>query len=468
MAAEFSVEQPADDTKPESRPDALRRRMRRLRRTIVRPLWRGAIRTVAAPRLRVTFCLFLWGAVLCGASLLVGNGSMHASGSWVELRVTIFQILHQELEVSGAGLSQVGFLAAPNWSVTTVAIWPAMYYVLRSLIDSADRVFAGVDGSPMTWGPSAGNETVSATWRRHRRTLARLAVLFLVAGLLFSFFEWLSESGMPLLRGADPGSGERDWSAIDANGKGSNWPQALFTLAAFAYQGVALAIMATFAAATLLMARTMGRHGSGEEKPALLVDIMSNDPSRRMGFERFVVVIDYMIVFVALAFANFFLSRIQNAYLHHDGLDGHPNLLEFIRQDFTVHDVSALPSLFEADFDDFSSIAVAIGAVVLLFHCFFFFNATLRHAALQARNRSDIELLKDGMSGRAGLEPKEIRERLREANVWPLGYSDFMPTLSFLTICMVTIIAYRIGLYLVFLWIAGWILARAAQGLIKR
>lgn len=421
-------------------------------RDLFHRLWRIAGHGIHAPRLGMTMLLFGYGLVLVVLSAL-------------------FQVSFLAHKDGLLPVREVGFLAAPNWALTALVVWPAMFYVLRALIDNAQLVFEDLDGSPMTWLAGTGPlETVASTWARHKRLLRRLAVIILVLCLLGTAIEWWCSSGGPLLRGERPTEGELDWSSLYPDGASASARagQAFFTLLAFLYSGVAIALMLTFAVAVVLMARTMGLHGAGLERPPLLIDIESNDPSNRVGFERFVVVIDYMIVFVALAFLNFFLTRVQNAYLRDIA---HSSIGDFVGQDFLVRKVEEFPELLQISALDFSSAAVSVGAVVAMFQCFFFFNATLRHAALQARNRSDHILIRPDMLRKAkasGLDAGGVRERLRTANVWPLGYSDIMPTLSLLTICALVIVFYRVGVYLVFLWILGWIVARAAGSLIRR
>jgi hypothetical protein len=416
------------------------------------PNWAlGVIDYGHAPRLRTTALLILLGIGLAGASLLLGIADLTCDAS------------HGRCTTP----KQVGYLKAPNWSLTSLVIWPAMFYALRSLLRAADGAFRAIDGSPMTW-LAEGDEAVGTTWARNKIYLRRVATVALVVALAVSVQEWWVDSRAHLLLIAEASPAEKDWSAVRTGGGMKNQFHLAFTLAAFLYQALALAVMATFASAVILMARTVAVHGSGEARPALLIDIESNDPAKRGGFERFVIVIDYTILFVFLAFVNFFLTRVQNAYLR-DAAAG--SLVEFIKKDFVIRDIGSIDTLFRAGSADYSSTAVAIGAVLALFQCFFFFNASLRHAALQARNRADGHLVRSPLAEKAaqtGLDTDKVRERLRDANVWPLGYSDLMPTLSFLTICGITIIFYRIGIYLVFLWIAGWILARAAQGFIRR
>lgn len=414
----------------------------------LRRFWRVTGRGIHAPRAATTAALIGFGVLLLLLSDIVGvSAHVTTSKAWT--------VGHQ-----------TGFLHAPNWSITAVAIWPAMFYSLRALVDGADRVFRDIDNSPMAWmAADDPGQTIGSTWARHKRMLRRFAVVALTLATIWSVAEWWSYSGSPLLFGSQPD--EHDWSSVPATDGLGPRVQAGFTLLAFLYQGIAVALMLTFAATTILMARTMGLHGSGEERPPLIVDIESNDPSNRGGFERFMIVIDYMIVFVTLGFANFFLTRIQNAYLRDDNSE---SLLDFVREDFLVREIDKIPELFQLDSFDMSSMAVAIGAVIGLFQCFFFFNATLRHSALQARNRSDHVLIRGEILTKAqqsGLDIAGIRERLRSANIWPLGYSDLMPTLSFLAICLIAILFYRIGIYFVFLWIAGWIVARAAGVMIK-
>lgn len=413
---------------------------------------------VRPPRLRTTGLLILFGLTLIAASALLGVAKL----------VHILPCTSAQ-PLSGIPPRQVGYLVAPNWALTSTIVWPAMFYALRSLLRAADSVFEEIDSSPMAWLATRRNQSsIRETWSRQKVNLRRAVALAGVIALVFSASEWWGASGSPLLQGTRPAEGETDWSSIRSGRPATDAARAAFTFAAFMYQGIAITLMASFAVAVILIARTMGLHGTGEAKPPLLADIESNDPFKRGGFERFVVIIDYMILFVFLSFVNFFLTRVQNAYLR--DFD-HDSILDFIQKDFVILDLNQIRRLFEVGSTDYSSLAVAIGSVLALFQCFFFFNATLRHAALQARSRADSVLLRSPLAQRAastGLDADKIRERLREMNVWPLGYSDLMPTLSFLTICGATIIFYRIGLYLVFLWIAGWILARAAQGLVRR
>lgn len=99
---------------------------------------------------------------------------------------------------------------------------------------------------------------------------------------------------------------EQDWSVAMAGRSALlRVAAAGFSLLAYLYQALALVMLFAFVGATLLMARTIGRHGSGRAEPPLLVDIGSNDPQTRVGFEKFVLMIDYMILFVFLAYTNF-------------------------------------------------------------------------------------------------------------------------------------------------------------------
>jgi len=414
---------------------------------ILRLFWTLATYPLHAPRGRTTL-------------ILMGLGLLLVAASW---GLGILSLEHDR--------RQVGFAYAPNWSITAILIWPAMFYVLRALLDNAQSVFEELDASPMAWLAAAvPGATIGSTWARHKRLLRRLGGTILLLAAIGAVLEWWSESGSALLVGRSPGQLEFDWSSIAVGASTSaHMAQSAFTLVAFLYAWFAIALMLTFLITAVVMARTMALHGAGREEPPLLIDIESNDPTNRVGFERFVIVIDYMIVFVALAFANFFLTRIQNAYLRDAGHSG--SILDFIEQDFLVRSVDQLPELLQFRTLDFSSAAVSIGAMLAMFQCFFFFNATLRHAALQARNRSDHVLVRPDMLKRAkatGLEPDAVRERLHRANVWPLGYSDIMPTLGLLTICVVVIVYYRLGIYLAFVWIAGWILSRTATGLLRR
>lgn len=413
-------------------------------------------RILALSRARMILFLVAWGAILVGLSIVLKLDSVISCDP-----------VRRE----------VGFLAAPNWTITALAIWPTMYFVLRSVLHSADQTFADIDSSPMAW-LARGSEKVGATWAANKRILQGCIVLALLLGLLPSLAEWVSNSAGPLSRGAIPDNIDRDWSNLSAVGCGgtARAAQAGFALLAFLYQGIAIAMMLIFAAATILIARTVAQHGAGTAKPPLLIDIESNDPSKRVGFERFMIPIDHMIAFVSLAFANYFLTRIQNAYLRADlpplpPGEEHATLWNFLRQDLSIDPRQDLSRLFDSRLEDFSSVAVSIGAVIALFQCFFFFNAALRHAATLARNRSDHALVRGKLAERAaetGLDRAEVRARLQSANVWPLGYSDLLPTLSFLAISVTTIIFYRIGIYLVFLWIAGWILSRSAAALLRR
>lgn len=439
-------------------------------------------RLLYAPRAKTVLLLIAYGLFLLFLSRLLRLDSvLRPSGHCDTWLVALFETPFGPLggaRPSPSLCREVGFLAAPNWSITAVAIWPAMFFVLRSILDSADRVFADMDKSPMTWlADDSSPDGLSATWESNKRLLQSWVPVLLLVAVSLSLFDWWGESVRPVLWGV--GGNDQDWSSV-----GGRWPpgQLLFCLLAFLYQAVAITVMLAFLAAVVMIARTVGVHGTGEAEPPLLVDIESNDPSNRAGFERFMVVIDHMILFVGLAFANYFLTRIQNAYLRYPFNPPAPtpeqpveqpvNLWDFLRQDLSIPaDREGIARLFDSSLADISSVAVAIGAVIALFQCFFFFNATLRHTAMMARNRSDHELVRGELADRAresGLDRDEVRRRLHAANVWPLGYSDLLPTLSFLAISVTTIVFYRIGVYLVFLWIAGWILSRTAAGLLRR
>jgi hypothetical protein len=419
---------------------------------------RVAAVVLEADRARIALLMVACGAFLLGLSSALGLADIPT--------------------LPGGIRHQVGYLAAPNWTAPTLLLTPLMFYTMRCVIDSAERAFADIDCSPMVWlARDANRNAVFATWEANKRLLRIIVPVGFVAALAASLAQWAVQSALPLYHGYMPANLHKmDWSNVAAwpGSAGHTWwsfGNGAFAFLAFFYQSVNVTIMLTFAASTVLIARTMALHGTGDANPALLVDIGSNDPAKRLGFERFIIVIDYMIGFVGLAFVNFFLTRIQNAYLTSDL---YASLGQFIRQDLTVSPDRGLPqvvtTLFSSNLDDYSSIAVSIAAVVVLFQCFFFFNATLRHTATLARNRSDRALATGRLKTKAaaiGLDQAAVRERLQSANVWPLGYSDLLPTLSFLTICVCTIVFYRIGVYLVFLWIVGWIVSRSAAGLLR-
>lgn len=366
---------------------------------------------------------------------------------------------------------QLGFFFAPNWSLTAIGIWPAMYFALAGMLKQASQVCRTIDDSPMSWlSKPREPSSVSHTWEQHRTALAVVISVLLFTTTIASLSEWWSASGSVMIGGRPLGSkDELDWS-IAMLGRGTllQYANAGLAMLAYLYQAVVLVMLFTFLGVTLLMARTIGRHGSGSASPPLLVDIGSNDPSSRLGFEKFVLMIDYMILFVFLAYTNFILTRIQNAYLRSPNAD---SLLSFLEQDLALPSTDHLNRLFAVERWDWSSSAVSIGAIIVLFQCFFFFNASLRHAAIQARNRSDQALLAPALLKRAKryeFDVKEIQARLRGANVWPLGYSDIAPTLSLLLLCMLSILFYRIGIYLVLGWVVSRVILRTAVGIVKK
>jgi hypothetical protein len=406
--------------------------------------------------------------------ILVGVGVVLLALAWLceNLSMRVPETGSSPCDVSNSPCGhQVGYLYAPNWAFATLILWPAMLFVLAGLIRQLDQSFKDIDHSPMTWlAAEDGSQSVLATWKKRKATAERIIPFVLLLAVAISLAEWWWGSARFLV---DPdlletaGDVERDWSSIQGQA-GSYWVQVGMTLLAFLYHAIALTLMVTFVLVVLLAAKTMDEHGSGRSKPELLIDIESNDPGNRAGFERFMVPIDQMIVFVALVFLNFFLSRIQNAYVRTSEWS---DIGLFIAQEFTLKAGDGIEELVLIEHLDFTSVAVMFGAVIALFVCFFFFNATLRHVAIQARNRSDHVLMKPAMLSRSaetGLDAVAVRDRLKNANAWPLGYSDLMPTMSFLAICVAVILFYRIGLYVIFLWILGWIVTRAASGLLKR
>jgi hypothetical protein len=415
----------------------------------------------------------------CGKLLIYSHDKVFFL-SLFGIALVILSLLSGSLDVScliSGTNKQVGYLYAPNWSITTILIWPLMFFFLTKIIKEAGDIFSEINKSPMTnlYDEETNAASLEMTWFLHLKRVTKIIPFLFVIALLFSMYEWnkysFSAYGTDLNSWIKKGK-EVDWAVgflCDASVYSMNLTVILSFLA-YLYQSIIITIMISYFLVVSAVAKTIYSHASGESFPHLLIDISSNDPHYRMGFERFSILIEYMVAFIFLAYMNFYFTRIQNAYLNAHGTN--KDLIYFLKEGL-LQKISweNFGDLFVTGWSlDYSSIMVSIGAIVLFLFCFFIFNVVLRYSAILSLARTNKLLINSQFiktCAAYSIKADQIRPFLSKMNIWPMGYSDVLPTLRILTLSLICIIFYRLGLYLVLIWVLSSLIFGGKKNLLK-
>ncbi len=385
------------------------------------------------------------GAILVGASILLGIAS-----------VTL---------TPAGGARQVGYAAAPNWSIAFTLVFPLFVYFAMGAIRATDRAFSSLaqmlvdhDGNPAT---DAAN-TIERRYRRMLGKSSQIATVLACLALAASLIEWVLCSVMPLLFGSPSPEQEVDW-AVAKLGQGIcvRMLNVVFTFVAYSTQGVYAATLLVFLVYLVVFADVVRQLTDATTPPILVPDVQSTDPRR--GFQHLGRVVEEVVFACGCVFLVFWLSRLQNLYLH----SSTSTLWAFLTADLfeTVLQFDA-KAFFRAITDtgglEYSSTVVMIGAVVVLSACVGVPLHTLRRAAVLGRDAARALTSRHPRLFARHCSDEAVDKGLNEMVVWPIAYPQLNELLFWIAFALLSICFYRLGVAFVMAWI--WRVAKRAIG----
>lgn len=343
---------------------------------------------------------------------------------------------------------QVGFLFAPNWTISPLLIFPLVGALTLLFVSRVDRTIRDlverkmlfdVDSRQFLSGPGA----VTRNWNDLLKVALWAWLVLTVLGVFISVKEWRDASYVPLHKYENAqameddlykqqeegkkgpkeekdGKVEIDWSVanlIKPVGRVANW---LFSLAAFLLlQGTMLALVALYLVVGVAFgALVIGLSGQG--RIILLPELSSQDD--RKGFEVFTGLGSELILTSLCLFSAFYLTILQNIYLRDERATSiYQMLVEPIRLGMADGEWGMLLS---PDFStNFSSGFALLGGILVLFLVLLVIPGILLSYAA-SRSRDCALRLARAPEGEAllGMTRAEAEAKLEPMKVWPYRY----------------------------------------------
>lgn len=343
---------------------------------------------------------------------------------------------------------EVGYLQAPNWTISFILVFPLVGALTILILHKVDQSIRELGERRMLFdttnkhflGGQKDLGLIKKKWSEILRIAFWMWIVLAVLGFAASFKEWWDSSYVPLSRfnsieelvekvtvdpkisRKQPGDKlEIDWAIAGLEKKDVNKKaNYFFSLAAFLLlQGTALSFLSFF----LVIGVAFGAFVvslSGQGRFVALPDPNSRDDRR--GFEIFQDLGSLMLLCSLCLFFAFYLTIIQNVYLHiSDATSIYQMLAEPVRRGFTNGDVASLfNSKSSADYS--SSFARIGGGVVGLLVGLLVPGLLLSYLASRARSRM-LEIARSP-EGLAILNKRRttIEEALRDMRIWPYRY----------------------------------------------
>lgn len=351
-------------------------------------------------------------------------------------------------------MQSVGYSQTLNWAWAFTLIFPVFVFFLFRAAHAADSLpnrLAAVgmlvdeNGSPH----DRAAKLAASKWTTIKKRHARWWLLVTAVGVLFTTWEWVVYSLLPLISGANPRENEIDWSVKFAQDPSlaARAINAAFSFLVFLQQivlismiGYLLYLMLSFSA---LLSDLRGRGAV-----RLVPSVSRCGKDRRLGFEELVAFLIPLLFSIVLMYLHLFLSRVWNAYLHPG--QGEPvfasvwelvsgPLFRGMEENDSAGGVVVDRFLEYAQAlgaTNFSGVAVSLGGIILIVLSVLFLFYSLRHAAQDARS----ELL-------AMTKSRAQRDCLEEMKIWPLKYPGVNSMLALAFLGALSILAYRLGIY---------------------
>ncbi len=399
-------------------------------------------------------------------------------------------------EVNGF-TKQVGFVPALNWSFVLTIVFPAAIFTMLLTVRRLDRTLKALAShrmlvDPDQWTP-ATKEQIAALSNRVWAAASPIGLIFFLAGLGITVWDWANTVARPLLGGMrviEPGQidfyDELDWSVSALFGGISHatlptlHADFVFGAAAYLVMGIEMAAILSFYG--FLIGVSAEIYALSEKRRDLLLIPDPLDTDRRRGFELFAGFFGGVLVTTLLGYIAAYLMRVQNLFMRDSSFDRLDNMIfgaiyGNLTQAFHLPQNLAAQSALTYLGQNVSDLADAIfttgslgdvqaylGATVILVVMLLVTGAlfaVLRIAADESRDTLVQELADAGTRPKIerlfGVPATDVAKSLESTSmvIWPLRWPNVNGLLALLTLGIVCFLFYRLAL----IWIAVQIMA---------
>jgi hypothetical protein len=395
-------------------------------------------------------CFLLGGVLLCGGSFLLHLHDVLAIGPPYFL--------------GPSGQRQVGYLWAPNWSLTYAILGPiALYLMLKALKgtrNALDYLFETDMVRDEDMKPQ-GKHLSRQAWETGSRT--RRFFLFLCAGLvpaLLAYPEWYSHNKMRLWAGEckECVPSDFDWglaAIMKGNPEISKWQNASFDFLAFTCEG--LLIGAAILCFLYLLDLDQVLPGpEGRVNKRLMPNLRSSDPRR--GFQNFEEPLQLMLNACLTFFLICYSIRVNRIYMRGEG---YASIVDFIQGDIILllkdkhlelNGSSLLSVLFGTPSDpQYQEFFGGIALILISLFSLGVISLTVGNAARVAKANAVEYYEREDCQSLFGLPVEEEKKRAADMTTWPLEWRYFQldALLAIMGLALASLWYYRIGFYLV-------------------
>jgi hypothetical protein len=348
----------------------------------------------------------------------------------VALNVHLFTALP---EYGGGRVREVGYFAAPNWSIIYTFLFPLAASIMTAVIQKVHIAIDNLYKDEMvrdeaTKEPIRTNEA-SSVWRGTPGLPWWLfwSVVGIVPAAL-SWPEWFNNNYRRLFGwGPKPESWDYDWGLAGIMPPGAYGDlfralNAALDFLAFTYQGVLLASLLAFFLYLLDVGRVLpGNSATG----ALFPNLRTQD--KRQGFGLFEDTLRLMLLASVVIYVMCYSVTINRIYMHHNSA---PSLLALVNSDLSKAFVNVynLPTLrdflLEGVPQTYSrqQIYGTVGYLLAITASICVLIYTVRSAARRARAEARRYYESVDAKSLFGLSVADERERARNMVTWPLGW----------------------------------------------
>ena len=402
---------------------------------------------------------FLWGILLIVGSYLLNIDSLMTPNM---------------PPFNGAGVRQIGYGSALNWSFTYAVLFPVSLYLMIESLRWVKDTLEGLQTKGMVRDQKMQpilQSSWTESWIQGSKGRGSLILIIgVVLPVLLSVGEWFSNNLLRLLgRGPSASYPDYDWGLA---GVMLNWTRAMrmwnasFDLFAFICYGMLLMSSLIYFILLLDLARVIPTHHDVHQ--GQLVPYLIPNSDARRGFEMFAEPLQQMLVIALLSYLMCYLVRLEGAYMNSTGFS---DLWTFVQPAFLLGvdeaKKSSASGVASVLFDTGNTTVRGYLAQVTSFILFAFSMQvvviTVRTAAQRAHDNADAYLSRDEAIPLFGHSVAEERQLLKTMTIWPLGYLKPNLILAILALAAASIYWYRIGLYIVGLVIATLLIRLVAR-----
>ena len=365
--------------------------------------------------------------------------------------------------VGPCGSRQVGYLWAPNWSLTYAILGPLALYLMHRALKGARNALDYLFETEMVRDEDmkpVREHLCRQAWEAGSRT--RRFFLIVCAGLvpaLLAYPEWCSHNLMRLMAGVckqcEPS--DYDWG-LTAIIKGApevpKWQNAAFDFWAFTCEGLLIgAAILCFLYLLDLDQVLPGPEGRVNKK--LMPNLRSSDPRR--GFQRFDEPLQLMLNACLTFFLICYSIRVNRIYMR-DG--GYASIVDFIQGDIVLllknkalesKGSSLLSVLFGTPSDpQYQEFFSGVALILISLFSLGVISLTVGNAARLAKANAIEYYEREGSQSLFGLAVEEEKKRATEMTTWPLEWRYFQlnALLAIMGLALVSLWYYRVGFYL--------------------